>query len=331
MLKTVLPAGIWLCLVLPAPAQSRILPGLLKPYSLTVTENRLIVFEASDYSFRIFSLADLQPIGRFGRRGEGPGEFTGMPELTVLTDRLFVCGPRNAFWFTPEGELIRQQKTPPFVYFTPLADHYVGESISYREEERYSYYQVDLYDDSFTKVRNIYGQKKRKMITESPHTKQDLLMIDPFFGVRVSGDRLYIADTRKGFHIAVFDQQGNLHHEIRREPAGVPVTREYKKRVMERYKTSKLWLENKRNFNYIFPEFFPPIKSFTATAYHLYVWTHAQQENRYRLLVLDLDGKISKALYLPYHNSLQAFAGQRFYHLRDSVETWELVIRTLND
>ena len=144
-----------------------VIQDLEKPYGLYVNKQKIYIFDGSTYSYKIYSLNDLKKSGEFGRKGEGPGEFRGGHEVTFFENKIFLCGAFTIFCFSEKGDLLSQQKKPPFLYLKPVGDNFAGEHIEYNRKELRAYNVVSLYNRKFNVIKQIYRQFQRKIRSEN--------------------------------------------------------------------------------------------------------------------------------------------------------------------
>lgn len=306
--------------------ESTVIQGLEKPYGLYAGEKNLFIYDGSSYSYKIYSLSDLKKLGEFGRKGEGPGEFRGTHEVSLSRNEIILCGAFTLFRFSKEGKLLKQSKTPSYVYLKPVKDNYVGEKIYYNQKELKSYNIVCLYNKNFEIIKKIYKQFKEKIKSESKNIKQDIMMVDPLFKVQTYKNNIFIADCRKGFNIDVFDFSGNQIYSILKKLQKVTITQNFQDKIMQKYKRSKLWIENKRNFNYIFPKYFSDIKTFRVSDNKIYAITYLKKNEKNQLLIMDLKGKLLKEMFIPFNSKFFDFKNDKYYYLEDIEEEWILSI-----
>ena len=309
---------------------SSVIQDLEKPYGLYVNKKKIFIFDGSTYSYKIYSLNDLKKIGEFGRKGEGPGEFRGSHEVSFSANKIFLCGSFTLFRFSENGELLDQSKKPSFLYLKPVGNNFVGKQIEYNRKELKSYNIVSLYNKKFQVIKKIYMQFKRKMKSESKNIKQDIMMVEPLFKVQTNADKIFIADCRKGFHVEVFNSFGDYVYSISMNLPKVRITQEFRDRVMKMYKSSKLWIENKRNFNYIFPNYFSDIKTFRVADNKIYIVTYLKKGEKNQLFILDLKGGMIKETFIPFKSRIYDFNNDYFYYLEDIEEEWTLFSINLN-
>ena len=306
--------------------RATVIKDIEKPYGLYVGEKKIFIYDGSSYSYKMYSLSDLKKIGNFGRKGEGPGEFRGGHEVTLLKNEIIISGAFSIFNFSKEGKLLKQIKTPHYVYFKPVKNNYVGEKIEYKQKELKTYYNVNLYNKKLEIKKMIYKQFKSKMVSKDNSTKQDMIVVRPTFRVQTFKDKIFIADCRKGFNIDVFNSSGNKIYTIFKKLQKIKITQKFRDKVMKGYKRSKFWIENRRKFNYIFPKYFSDIKTFIVADSKIYIITYLKKKGNNQLLILDIKGKLLKEMFIPFKGSLYDFKNNNYYYLEDIDEEWRLNI-----
>lgn len=97
-------------LVFPANVLNRSfsIPDLMKPGQIQVIDNRLFVTEKG--SVLVIDLKNGELIRKFGKRGEGPGEFAGVIKIHPVENKIMVSSTGKISIFTLKGILIREVK-----------------------------------------------------------------------------------------------------------------------------------------------------------------------------------------------------------------------------
>jgi len=163
-------AGSWLFriliafLILPGGGLCAAEPVLLKeierPDSLHVDRTRLYVTQGPEIF--VYGLEGFRPETRFGKRGEGPGEFKISPNealhINVQSERILVDSFGRISLFTKAGRFLEEHKTPYPVptYIKPAGDLYVA--MGYTDIDRGKNRRrlsIDILDSRFQKVREI--------------------------------------------------------------------------------------------------------------------------------------------------------------------------------
>jgi hypothetical protein len=85
-------------------------PEVMKPRTICIDGDELFITEGSTVS--VYCLETFILKHKFGKKGEGPGEFKNRPMIKVLKDSIFVSTMDKMAWFSREGKLTRELKTP---------------------------------------------------------------------------------------------------------------------------------------------------------------------------------------------------------------------------
>jgi hypothetical protein len=133
-----------------------------------------------------------------------------------------------------------------------------------------------------------------------------------------------LGESAKGFHIELYDHQGNHIRTIDKEYEKIEVPKKVKEEKMAQQKKSKYWEQNRRVFNFVFPKYYPAIYELFAGKDKLYVFTHKTRGNRREVITLDFKGNILNKTFVPKTKKYFITNG-KFYYLRESPdEYWEL-------
>ena len=326
------------------------LPDVIEPVSLLVANDKIIIPERTHIA--IFSLEDFHLEKKFGRRGAGPGEFNYPPKITAFPDHLLANTMGKLIFYSYDGDIVKEtQIIIPYNYGTwpllPIGENYVGFPM-----------EVEKINPGAMRLRHfgrLYNQefKPTKQLCEAirpqvpppppppragtkpkPTPKQDFNAIPEYVDYAIVDDKIFLADNRKGFHISVFDKRGNLLYEIDKDYKSQKVPKEYKQAYMKRQQALPDWESLQRQFNYKFKENFPAFFSFKVADKKIYVTTYEKKDEKYEVVVMDLDGKILKRSFSfplhPYQDASYSFTlfsnayeiGQdKIFHLAYNYET----------
>ena len=70
------------------------------------------LYVVDGYEIKLFSLKDAKLITRFGKNGEGPGEFPRHPRITFFPYEIFVRAMGKVLFFKRDGKYISEKKSP---------------------------------------------------------------------------------------------------------------------------------------------------------------------------------------------------------------------------
>lgn len=284
------------------------MPDVIEPVTIVVYNGKIIIPEATHIS--IFSLEDFSLVKKFGNRGDGPGEFRYPPHIKAFPDYLLANTSGKLIYYSHDGDFIRETKLPfSYNYETwpllPVGDNYVGfpmEIEKINPGELKLRHVGRLYDPDFKPIKMICpgipplvpppppppqeGSRPR------PTPKQDFETIPEYVDYTIVGDKIFVADNRKGISVAVYDWRGNLLKEIENEQKTLRVPKEYIEACMKRLQEQPGWESLNRQFNFRFREYFPAFFSFKVADDKIYLTTYAKEEEKYEVVVMDLEGRL---------------------------------------
>ena len=303
------------------------MPDVLEPVSLVVANGKIIIPEETHIA--IYSLADFHLEKKFGRRGEGPGEFSYPPKITAFPDHLVANTMGKLIHYSYEGKLIRETKIIiPYNYgiwpMLPVGENFVGFPMEVKKINPGKMQLLHigrLYDQEFKSTKQLC-EAIHPMVPPpppppqagtkpKPTPKQDFEVIPEYVDYAIVDDKIFLADNRKGFHISVLDKKGDLLYEIDKEYKSRKVPEEYKEAYMKRQQEHPDWESLQKQFNYKFKENFPAFFSFKVADKKIYVTTYEKKDEKCELVVMDLDGKILKSSFSfplpPYQDPSYSF------------------------
>lgn len=301
------------------------LPEVMKPGAIKVDGNELFVTEGSTVS--VYCLESFKLKHSFGKRGEGPGEFKYGPSISIFKDYIHADSMSKFSRFTREGRLMGEVKKKGRGSLYPVRDNFVFQASGFDFKNRRVNIDVQILDKRLGKIKDIYkGQLENVDFHLSSDTgKEDKVMTPHFFGVEAADGKIYIADSKKGFYLEVYDHTGKKLETIDIKMKDIRVGDDFKKNAMDERKKSKFW-ERMKNNNFIFYRNFPKIKSFSAGEDRIYVQTHLEKNGKNEFVVLNPKGQILKKIFLPAKDTVYTFLGNAFYYLKENEneEEWEL-------
>ncbi len=286
------------------------MPEVIRPMALVVSNEKIIIPERTHIA--IYSMEDFKLEKKFGSQGEGPGEFSYPPHITAFPDHLLANTMGKLIHYSIDGNFIKETKIIfPYNYGTwpmlPVGENYVGFPMEIEKTEQGAIKLLHigrLYDQEFKPIKQLCEAVRplvpppppppREGTQPRPTPKQDFAVIPEYVDYAVVDDKIFLADNRKGFHISVFDNQGNLLYEIDKEYKTLKVPKEYKDAYMQRQQEHPDWESLERRFNFKFKENFPAFSSFKVANNKIYVTTYEKKDDKYEVVVMDLKGKILK-------------------------------------
>lgn len=278
-------------------AKLAVLEGVNRPDMLAVSDNYIYITEKT--MVHIFSFKNYKPLKSFGSEGEGPGEFKISPFgpamiVSAARGRLVVNSLAKVSIFNEEGNYIKEFKVPPNQVYLPFGESYVYSGIGKNEEGK-AVMSVNLANDKFQKIAELYQTN----FVVGAAMKFDF-PIDEFVFTTV-GDNIYLVAGKQGFVIDVFDKKGQKVSTIKKEYQPLKLSPDYEKKTIHWFKTHPNWKNLYQMFEkrISFKSYYPPVYSIHGYKDRLYVMTHKKKGEDRQCILLDLQGKEIKQVYLP--------------------------------
>jgi len=258
------------------------------------------VFLSDRESILVYSLKDGHLRRRIGQRGQGPGEFIiGPLSLTVVDDRLIAGDFRRIIIFSLQGDYLGQVREPALLgpyNFLPVGSNFVGFAMERQEDGSFSAPMGYIYNQEGKVLQKFYRDMPVGAPPPpppgggAPTKKQDVPLIKDYTDYTVYKNRIYVADSRKGLFISVFDERGKFLYAIKPQVEKIRVPKGLKDSFLQEAKARnpQYW----DFFNPVFPEFFPPFIGFKIDDDKIYVITPAQKDEKYEVIVMSLKGQI---------------------------------------
>jgi len=270
------------------------LPELEAAVYVRADHGRVYVQDKTDIAAYSFETGRF--LRRIGRKGQGPGEFTMLGGFTVLADRIVAVDIAKTLFFSIEGEYLSQVSPPARIMyypFLPVGKHFVGVPRELKDDGTTLPPVGIIYDQTgkpvkrFYEVPDILPPPPPPPGSSLPSGQEDALMVRDYFDYVVHDNKIFVADSRKGLSISVFDETGALLYEIRHPLERVKMSKEYRDFATKSW-PEKYWMTHKP----VFPEVFPAFAAFKIDDSRIYAVTAARKDGRYEVIVMDLKGKI---------------------------------------
>jgi hypothetical protein len=167
-----------------------------KPKAVYVAAGRFYIVEESCV-VRIYSLEDKALLKTFGKKGQGPGEFTKSPFIKPLGKELFLSSPGKISHYSFDGVLLNEQKVivgdALGNIIEPAGDKYVamkwGQSPGRTGVSLEQW--VYLYDRDFTNKKSLYS-----VLLGREGQKSSYLF--PLVGFHVDANNICVAERYLG-------------------------------------------------------------------------------------------------------------------------------------
>lgn len=299
-----------------------------RPVLAAADHKNIYLYDIKLVEIYIFPVENvLHPI-KFGKKGEGPGEFKWIDHLKVYPGYIFVSGGGKIAYFSMAGNLKKECKVEYATNgYIPLGKNYVCK----KYEKNLNI--VKIFDSSLKEIKsNLETFEIPPNNVLAANNKIDLYAITDFFGYTVDSEVLYIGNTQKGFYFGVYDTEGRKLYEIRRDFEKRQVTSKDKEELMNRLLNSvgKQRFETaQKKYNYLYPKYFPSYSKFTVNNNRLYVMTYTSLNSKQELLILNPKGNLIKKVLVPTTGDFVEdfyISDGKYYYVKENIDLdkWEL-------
>jgi len=287
-------------LTVPVPSTETPLSGVVRPSNFIVHGERIFVLDGATVS--IFALKDNRLIKRFGKAGEGPGEFRynaaqNRPlSMSVQNGELVVNSLNRLTFFTMEGDYIRELNPTTDVFFFRIKDSYVGLGPTSDGDANVFRLGFRIHDAGFKAGKLIHLTDFNLGIPDKFILPAEIFSYNPVYK-----DRIYIGTSPDEFNIDVFDSDGTKLYRIHKDYDRIPIGEEYKKLAHDFFRTSPRFRDAYELLSKVlaFRSHFPPIRDLQIIEDRIHVLTYRRQGDLWEMIVLDLKGTELKKIFIP--------------------------------
>lgn len=304
---------------------------LAQPHQLLIDNGKLYVNDKN--GALIYSMDDFRLLKKFGKPGEGPGEFKVAMRLVKYPEYLLAQTVKKMMFFTKDGEYLRETRYPPTSQYTwlfPIGKNFAGTKFLFDRKSMKASRSLVVIDKDFKPIRTIVSWPGP--VRFRPGQKQEFKIWGHRIVHAIDGveGKIFVGDTSKGFLITVFDPKGEKLYDIKKDFKPIKISDQYKDDFLKRQKERDN--SNNKGFpiEYVFTEFFPAYKRFTIFSGKLYVFTYQKKDDKTEVIVMDLKGENEKTVYLKSPNPFTIHK-DRLYYLKENEdeEEWELFINPI--
>lgn len=293
------------------------------PRQIKVDDSRLYV--SDQCSVFVYSLKNYKLLYRLGQKGEGPGEFRSNPVIQDLESKLLLASLEKICYFSKKGEYINEKRNPDF--FSEV--YQVGKSfvaLKWDVDNKGTATSIWIYNDQLQPSKLLYKSP------QNPHPKVNdpVKLVSPRLKLICQKSRIYLLPKTKDFYIEVYDSQGKQISIIKRDYEKIKITEQHKLKLKKEFWSIPSVIRNlsyHKKREYIFPEYFHAINDMDSSDNTLYIKTFFTKNNKEEYLLLNLDGKYLKKVYLPEAaRNYFSFNNNQFYYITENIdeEAWEL-------
>jgi len=299
---------------------------VLKPSAITISDEQMYIVENT--SIYIYSLKDFKLKKKFGKDGEGPGEFKIFAIVTPQKDSILINSLGKLSYYTKDGILKKELKTKAGLgsaLFYPLKNGFIGRGVALVDKK--VYLTVNFFDSNLNK-----GKELNRMISPAQQAGKIELLKETFL-YQTHDNKIFIA-CGKGFLLNSFDHTGKKLFSVDQK--------DYKKRkfTSEDEKKFREVLKSRFKAQYdmfksriSFPDYFPEILNFFIADNKIYISTWKWENEKIEFFIYGLKGKLLKHLFIPFvfQNALEPYPaaiknGKLYQLIENDDEEWELHI-----
>jgi len=313
-----------------------VLAELQKPESMIVNGDLLLIGDSAPMA-HLYNLKDFS-YRQLSKRGDGPGEISANPRISITKDSLFLYNLGRCIFFSREGKLEHQFRIKRMGtrYLYPFGKNYLMDRFGKTEDgKNYS----KLFLVSYSKNT---GVKDLKLLYSSVYTvpnrtdgKQPLRMIPTYFATDVFKNRLFVHDNTKGIYCEIFDLEGNPVGKINLPYKKKKVPDNYTDKMIRLIKSKKAWDWFQSTHYFDVPKYYPPFYRFAVDDNKAYFLTFNEKEGKRELLTTDWEGNLLKRSYVPWvgetPHTYFDIQKNKFYYIQENEDTeqWELHVEDI--
>jgi hypothetical protein len=303
------------------PKQLMKLPEIVGPINITVDGDNVYIVQKDAIS--LYSMKTKKLVKTFGKKGEGPGEFRSTPTIEVQEDRLIIDSIGKILFYSKDGEFINEMKPQISMSYNylPVGKQWVGMKLANDMNAGKSTIKIDLFDKELKSIKEIASMMSTGF-KQTSEGKLKMAAVRDLLTYQVSGDKIILGNTSKGFYFEVLDSNGKKLYEIKKEYKNQPFTETHKKEFLEAMEQNPMFRRYKDRYEFEYREFFPAYRNFIVADGKLYVFLNETKDKTTKVMVMDLKGNLLKTVYLPskVHSSIR---NDHFYYLLEDEETEE--------
>jgi len=310
------------------------LPDIIRPASIRLDRDTVYIVDQT--AIHIYSLKPFKRIKTFGAQGQGPGEFNSVPFLKIYPEKLFINCLGKIMTFSHDGEFVKQTKLPfrLFYFYYPILQvglNYAAFPMVFSREENELIHYGKIYDQELSELKVFYNGGKPQVPppprADAPPQKIRWEVIPDCLDFDVMESKIFVADSRKGFYIGVFNDHGTQLYEIDNKYEKIKVPKSFRDDYMKERKESDNWEQLKASFEYVFRDYYPAFFTVKLAEGIIYAATYAKKNGKYELVQMDLEGKILRRSFsfpldrerrimdglIPYGNEFDIHKGKIYY------------------
>lgn len=296
-------------------------PDISRPDFIVAHNGKLVIMEKPH--IYIYSLKDFKLLKKFGRQGEGPGEFQveqyGAPmSISFPGNEMMVSSENKASYFSMDGQFLRQKKTPQGTVMYQVGDQFLGVGPTFDEAGK-QLVSFRIMDGEFKLIKKVFETS----ISVNIGTQDMVLPYGAFTHNPVYKDKIILVTGDQEFQIEIFDHKGNFIRKIRKEPKKIRIPEAFKQKALQWFQTDPRFkpfydsvLKNKIKFR----SHFPAIRDINLGDDRIHVITYNRKDDLWECIILNFKGEELNRLFIP----MAEYIPFSYYALLYSVENGKL-------
>jgi hypothetical protein len=323
-----------LCLTtIPITATQKVpLKDMYKPFRIRVCQDKIYI--GQEATIHIFSAKDYKPIKKFGKKGEGPGEFKLLPErspeMDVQSNLLLATSMGKLSLYSKDGQLIKEVKLTSnrSQLFRRLGEKFIGEGFLIRDNIIYQ--SVDMYNSHLLKTKEIHKHPFYIQRNQKYNPIERGIYLPNFY---IYKQKIYVGGAIGQGKFHIFDKNGEALYTLSPSFERVPFTARDKQGWIDSYMLNDAYKAEyeRRKHRFLYPDYFPLWQNFVVADGFIYVQSYKRDEKDQgnEFYILDLQGKLLKKLWLPlaegmdFNPSPYIIGNHKLYQLVEDSDTEE--------
>ncbi len=280
------------------------LPDILKPAKIEVGDEQIYIVE--DAKIYVYDLKNLKLKTKFGKKGEGPGEFPvgrhfsiNLVNVFPQKDKVVVNSRNKIMFFTKDGQFLSEKKIKGTFgsRILPFGKKYIGTQFS-DFRERNPTLAINIYDENLKKLKEI----ARIPVNFGGMMGRSNSKINEFssvFGYSTGNDKIYLFHSQD-FIVDVINLKGEKETPIKVDYKQIKMSSGLKTKIMNYYKEVRyknMWDRVKSRIE--LPDTLPAIQTIQVKDNQIYVQTYKKDNGKCEFYVFNQNHKLIKVVMLP--------------------------------
>ncbi len=314
-------------------------PDLVDPQSMSMDEDQVYIVDGHEVF--IYSLNDFSLLRIFGKAGDEPDAFksrggSGVQLIVnVQSDNIVISSEERVSIFSKRGDFIEiLTEFPQMDYIVPFGQKYIGSAYEVHVGTGKSVQHFFLMDDAFDMIKDLAqsplgGGSARGF--GGPDRKMHIDLAPPYFGFKIFENRIYVANTHKGFFIEVFDSDGEKLYEINRNYEKRKITETYRQKRELEIQNRPFYRRYKDFVVIDETEHIPAFRNFAVTDRKIYTYTYESEKTNQEIVVLDLEGNHLFDVHVPFADCSRIHKSKYYFLVLNGDDEWELHVLPIEE